>query len=108
MKRGDVIEVPRGRFKGAVVRVVTAGNPKTTVEFVSYFEDDEDCWDVGDDGVIPTADLTTVITDPLKLVNAEIRDMAMALRGLLIKRKHLTNPLKTNKEIAKLLACIDV
>lgn len=108
MKAGDLVTPTDGKFKGREFEVVRKKSSTVTVRVLRYFsiEDEYDCedWEAGDYIDIPLS----CFKDERQVLEREIRATACTLRGLLLKKKSLDNPLETEKEIKKLLECVDL
>lgn len=116
MKVGEFHKVTSGIFSGLEVKIVGITSTNYKVQLQNDFTAPCTCCDSGDDcgngdfyesGEFVTMRKACIEPESTVLMRS-IQRTAMDLRGLLLKKKMLDNPIEGEKEIKKLLECIEL
>lgn len=112
-----MVKVVKGVYAGAEGTITRTTAKRVTLRLAKTFStcngDDCDCWDCEElySGDTITVDKNSVLegADAEKhLLDQKIKDSVMSLRGLLLKKKMLDDPVESEKEIKRLLDIVEV
>jgi hypothetical protein len=104
MRIGDRYTITSGDYKGCRVRIVKVGKKECIGEVDGYQDNDDWCVDDGEEVVFKTPDPK----QEMRILDSEILSVAAQLRGLILKKKSILDPVTTDKEIRKLLSCVEL
>ena len=113
-----MVKVVKGQYMGAEGTVTRTTAKKITLRLSKAFSicpNEDDCWCESEcqwgSGYAITVDKSSVLEGAAAekiLLDQKIKDSVVSLRGLLLKKKILDNPMESEVEIKKLLDIVEV
>ena len=122
-KSREILVVSKGLYKGAK-GYISRRNKKSVVLTLSQSfngsdacrecnDPDGDCWTDHEDGysgetiTVPNGSVTGAEELEILTINKEIKEKALSLRGLILRKKMIEQPEVADKEVEKILSCLE-
>lgn len=111
MKKGDIVHVIKGAYKGAYGSLYKITKAQAIVKLMKTYiarndEDGDDTYYTGDTLYVHPSEVS--MEGERTLVEQQIREKIFELRGLLVKKKYFDDPTGYESDVKKILECVDV